>query len=103
MDTPMTRRAEQAESTRGALVDAARGLFAEHGYGQVGTEQIVAAARVTRGALYYHFEDKRALFRAVFMAADADLVKGIADKAFAEEDPWQRLVSGCDAFLDACL
>jgi AcrR family transcriptional regulator len=103
MDAPRTRRAEQSETTRGALVDAARGLFAEHGYGQVGTEQIVAAARLTRGALYYHFEDKRDLFRAVFTAADADLVKGIADRAFAEEDPWQRLVAGCDAFLDACL
>ena len=103
MDVPRTRRAEQSEATRGALVDAARALFAEHGYGQVGTEQIVDAARLTRGALYYHFEDKRDLFRAVFTAADADLVKGIADVAFAEEDPWQRLVKGCDAFLDASL
>lgn len=103
MDMPRTRRAEQSEATRQALVDAARGLFAEHGYGQVGTEQIVAAARMTRGALYYHFEDKRDLFRAVFAAADADVVKRIADVAYAEEDPWQRLIKGCDAFLDACL
>jgi AcrR family transcriptional regulator len=103
MDVPRTRRAEQSEATRGALVQAARPLFAEHGYGQVGTEQIVAAARMTRGALYYHFEDKRDLFRAVFAAADGDLVQRVAERALAEEDPWQRLLVGCEAFLDACL
>jgi AcrR family transcriptional regulator len=103
MDTPRTRRAELAEATRGALIAAARPLFAERGYADVATEQIVAAARVTRGALYYHFEDKRDLFRAVFAEADRDLVQGIAERALAEEDPWQRLVVGCEAFLDACV
>src|SRR3954464_5320640 len=98
MDVPRTRRAEQSEATRGALVAAARDLFSEHGYGAVGTEQIVAAARLTRGALYYHFEDKRDLFRAVFAVVDGELVQGIAEKALAEEDPWRRLVVGCETF-----
>src|SRR3954467_12471209 len=103
MDRMKTRRAEQAEGTRSALIEAARPLFAERGFADVATEQIVAAARLTRGALYYHFEDKRDLFRAVFAVVDGELVQGIADKALAEEDPWQRLVVGCETFLDACL
>ncbi|MEA2480167.1 MAG: hypothetical protein QOJ07_2089 [Thermoleophilaceae bacterium] len=103
MDSPRTRRDEQRENTRSALIAAARPLFAERGYGAVGTEQIVAAARLTRGALYYHFEDKRDLFRAVFEVTDRELVEGVARSALAEEDPWQRLVVGCEAFLDACL
>lgn len=98
-----TRRAEQAEGTRAALVEAGRALFADRGYADVGTEEIVAAARVTRGALYYHFEDKRDLFRAVFAEVDRELVEGVAQVALAEDDPWQRLVAGCDAFLDACV
>jgi|SRR5215208_1880482 len=103
MDRMKTRRAEQAEGTRAALIDAARPLFAERGFAGVGTEEIVAAARVTRGALYYHFEDKRDLFRAVYADVDRELVEGVARTALEEEDPWQRLVAGCEAFLDACI
>jgi len=103
MDRMKTRRAEQAEGTRAALLEAARGLFADRGYAGVGTEEIVAAARVTRGALYYHFEDKRDLFRAVYAEVDRELVEGIARVALEEPDPWQRLIAGCDAFLDACI
>src|SRR3954454_2657221 len=103
MDRMKTRRAEQAEGTRSALIEAARPLFAERGYAGVGTEEIVAAARVTRGAIYYHFEDKRDLFRAVYAEADRELVEGVAQVAFDESDPWRRLIAGCDAFLDACI
>jgi AcrR family transcriptional regulator len=103
MDRLKTRRAEQAEGTRTALVDAARSLFAERGYAAVATEEIVAAARVTRGALYYHFEDKRDLFRAVYAEADRELVERTIQAAAAESDPWQELLTGCDAFMDACI
>ena len=99
-----TRRAEQAEGTRGALIDAGRALFAERGFGGVATEEIVAAARVTRGALYYHFEDKRDLFRAVFAEVDRELVEGIAREALEQAtEPWDQLVVGCNAFLDSCV
>ena len=103
MDRMRTRRAEQAEGTRAALASAGRALFAERGYAGVGTEEIVAAARVTRGALYYHFEDKRDLFRTVFGEVDRELVEGVARVALEEADPWTRLIAGCDAFLDACI
>src|SRR3954454_5770636 len=101
MDRMKTRRAEQAEGTRAALIEAAPPLFSERGYAGVATEEIVAAARVTRGALYYHFEDKRDLFRAVYAEVDRELVEGVAQVAFDESDPWRQLIAGCDAFLDA--
>ena len=57
-------QAERTAATRAALIDAARGLFTARGYAGVSAEEIVAAAGVSRGALYHHFEDKRGLFRA---------------------------------------
>ena len=73
-----SRKEEYAEATRAALVEVARAEFAERGYADVSIEQIVQGARVTRGALYHHFEDKRALFRAVL-----ELTAGRARTFFA--------------------
>ena len=95
------RTAEESEATRRGLVAAARPLFAERGYADVNTEEIVAAAGVTRGALYHHFKEKRALFAAVFRAVEEDFVARIGAKALAEPDPFQRLVVGMRATLDA--
>ena len=93
---------EGARATRDALVDAALALFTERDYAGVGTEEIVARADVTRGALYHHFKDKRDLFRAVHERVESDLVQRIAAKMERIEDPWDVLVTGTMAFLDAC-
>jgi AcrR family transcriptional regulator len=96
-------REQRADATRAQLLRAARELFAERGYAAVGTEQIVARAGVTRGALYHHFADKQDLFRAVFEETEAGLVGSIAARMEAVDDPWDLLVTGMRAFLDACL
>jgi AcrR family transcriptional regulator len=95
--------ADRAESTRNALVAAARCLFVERGYHATSTEQIVALAGVgTRGALYHHFADKRALFVAVFEAVEQDLVAA-AGAAMQEAPPLEILRNGLIDFLDASL
>ncbi|HEV2769989.1 MAG TPA: helix-turn-helix domain-containing protein [Solirubrobacteraceae bacterium] len=98
-----SRRAEQTEATRRALVDAARALFAERGYADVATEEIVRQARVTRGALYHHFRGKEDLFRAVFEEINGELAERAAQGAMAAQDPWEQMRTGAHAFLDACL
>lgn len=74
---PRTQQA-RTDATRQALIDAARALFVDQGYADTSTPAIVEAAGITRGALYHHFADKRALFRAVLMreaeAVAADIV-----------------------------
>ena len=95
-------KAEHAEATRAALVASARALFAERGYAAVSIEEIVRRARVTRGALYHHFEDKEDLFRAVFESVQRDLGRQLMAAANARRDPAKHLEAGCHAFLDAC-
>src|SRR5437870_4859596 len=98
-----TVKAEQAEATRGALIAAARALFAERGYAAVGTEEIVRAAGVTRGALYHHFAGKQELFQTVYESVEQQLVEQIAASAVAgASDPLEALRAGAQAFLDAC-
>jgi AcrR family transcriptional regulator len=90
-------------ATRAALLRAAHELFAERGYAAVGTEEIVARAGVTRGALYHHFADKRDLFRAVHEELERALVADIAARIGGIEDPMELMVTGTRAFLDACV
>jgi AcrR family transcriptional regulator len=95
-------KAEQSEATRGHLIGTARALFAQRGYGGVGTEEIVQRAHVTRGALYHHFPDKERLFEAVVEAVMRDL-HGLLMRAAvkAKSDPWRGLVLGIAEFLRA--
>jgi AcrR family transcriptional regulator len=101
-ERPRTKAA-QREATRGALIAAARELFAARGYAGVATEEVVQHAGVTRGALYHHFRGgKEELFRAVVVQVSAEMVQRVAKAATASTDPWEELVLGCEAFLDAC-
>ena len=97
------RQLEQAASTRAALVAAARRLFVGRGYFATGTEEIVAAADVTRGALYHHFADKQALFRAVFDQVGAELLAGrvgaLREPVPAHTDSWEQLRLGLQRFM----
>lgn len=62
----MARRTKaEAESTRAAILDAAEVLFFQHGVSRTTLEKIAAAANVTRGAIYWHFANKAALFNAM--------------------------------------
>lgn len=96
------RREAEAHATREALIQAALELFTERGYAAVGTEEIVTRAKVTRGALYHHFTDKRDLFRAVFERVEGDLMERIGSTMEGADDAWNLMVAGMRAFLDAC-
>ena len=98
---PARTQAQRRERTRGALIDAARVLFAEQGYAGAGREEIVERAGVTRGAMYHHFNSKEALFQAVFEVVEQELCEAIALSAMAGSDPIDQLRLGARAFLEA--
>lgn len=92
---------QRTEETRAALTEAARTLFVAKGYAETGTPDIVTAAGVTRGALYHHFTDKQALFRAV-VEQEATLVAQQIEQATPQSlAPRDALIQGGEAFLRA--
>jgi AcrR family transcriptional regulator len=103
--TAETRRAEHAADTRQALVGAARRLFTSQGYAATGTEEIVAGARVTRGALYHHFKDKSDLFRAVMEQVAREVAEELvnAELSHPGATAWDEVRGGLRAFLDLCV
>jgi AcrR family transcriptional regulator len=96
------KRVVQGEATRTALIGAARQLFGEQGYVDTSTDEVVAQAGVTKGALYHHFHGKEDLFRVVFEQVQHE----VSDQAVAEflgPDSWEALVRGCDLWVRAHL
>lgn len=100
-DTARRSNRERTEATRAALIRAARALFVAKGYADTGTPEIVAAAGVTRGALYHHFDDKQALFRAVVEQESAAVASEIEQASAESSSPRQALLQGGEAFLRA--
>ncbi len=100
-----TRRRTQAErraTTRAALVDAARALFAEHGIAATANDDIAARAGVTRGALYHHFESKADVAAAVIGDLDRELIARAIRAARRGATGLDRLRLSCRAYIDAC-
>jgi AcrR family transcriptional regulator len=99
-----TRRAEYAEQTRTALLDAAADAFAQDGFTAASITQIASAARVTKGAVYHHFPDKHRLFAAVLdrynEAAQQQVYEAIGKHA---TDPWRAALAALEATLDVCM
>src|SRR3954447_567346 len=104
--SPQPRRSqtERREATREALIAAARKLFTERGYEQVGTEEIVRAAGVTRGALYHHYGDKASLLEAVYNRIEAESTERVARIVLGSDlhSPLEAMKAGIEAFLEEC-
>src|SRR5918999_4764105 len=100
--SPKRTQGERSEATRAALIAAARRLFAKRGYADVGTEEIVRKAGVTRGALYHHFAGKRELMDAVYEQLEAELSAEFGERISPGADPLTVLREGAETFLDHC-
>lgn len=103
--TKVARRtqAQRTEATTGALVEAARELFARDGYAATSLDAVAAKARVTKGAVYHHFDGKRQLFEAVFAGEVQRLYTALSTVYARKKDPWDAFHAGCRAFLEECL
>lgn len=98
----MPTQVERRESTRAALLVAARQLFTEKGFAGTGREEIAERAGVTRGALYHHFASKQAAFQAVAEELDAEMARDVVRAARKSTDPVEQIRLSCLAYVQAC-
>jgi AcrR family transcriptional regulator len=99
---PRETQVARSARTRGALLTAARELFAENGFAATGREEIAERAGVTRGALYHHFASKTELAAAVVEQVEGELVDLVVSAALRGSGVRDQLHRGCRAYMDAC-
>ena len=105
MESKGRTQEQRSAATRQALIGAARRLWAARSYAEVGTPEIVAAAGVTRGAMYHQFADKAALFVAVVEAVEQDVVARLAEAVGASgaATPAAAIRATIEPWLDICV
>jgi AcrR family transcriptional regulator len=96
----MTTKTEKAASTKATIIAVARRLFASRGYNGTSTEAVLEESKVSRGALYHHFETKEALFAAVLEAVEVDITAATGRARANTDDPVEALGAAFDSFLD---
>jgi AcrR family transcriptional regulator len=96
-------RSQHAKATRRAVLAAARSSFGRKGYAQTSVDEIAAAARVTKGAVYHHFAGKEALFRAVHAEVEAEAQARAVAAGDPGDPPIDQIVAKVNAYLDAAL
>jgi len=93
---------ENAELTRLKIIDAARQVFLARGVSRTSMEQIAAEAGVTRGAIYWHFANKKELFSAMREQVFLPLIDRMDENLQLEniEDPLDQLMQFLNGTLD---
>lgn len=74
----MRRTKEDAALTRETILDAAMAVFSEKGFAAATLDDIALTAKVTRGAIYWHFAGKAELYNALVDERFAKAFSGIA-------------------------
>src|SRR6266851_728699 len=98
----MAKQAERRAATTESILKAGRLLFGEQGFAATTMDDIAAAARVAKGAVYHHFATKETVFDAVFDLVSRDLVAEIDSTARAEKDVLAAMVAGTQHYFAAC-
>jgi AcrR family transcriptional regulator len=77
-------------------------LFGTKGFQETSLDEVVARAKVTKGALYHHFHGKDDLFKAVYEQVQREVSDKVVEE-FLRPDPWEALQVGCELWIDAHL
>jgi len=97
-----TKKQAQSAATHIKLIQVAKEVFRANGYVETTTQEIIDRAGVTKGALYHHFASKPALFEAVYRSVEDEMAMRIQAASQSKKDPFDQLIAGCHAYLDAC-
>jgi AcrR family transcriptional regulator len=80
------------ERSREAVLDSAEDLFVRQGYASTTVDQIAGAAGLTKGAIYFHFEDKASVLLSLIERAEKRVIAPLLERLAEERDPAEKII-----------
>lgn len=87
------------KNNRDKILKTARRLFPSYGYNGVSIRAIAARAKLTSGAIYFHFENKKEIYRTICLEAIDILIQKFREGIQNRATPNQKLISTFDSYL----
>lgn len=102
--TAKSRREEYAEATKDAIVKSGLELFAEKGYLRASLDEVADHARVSKGAVYHHFTNKREVFEAAFSMVSSSSINQLRTRVSADADTGSTTIASLlYSYFDICV
>lgn len=93
-------KVRQSRETQEAILAASLRLFSRHGYYATSMDDVARAAHITKGAVYWHFEDKEALFQAILERIRARWQEVVLRPVLGESTPSAQLEQLFDRYIE---
>jgi AcrR family transcriptional regulator len=88
------------KNNRDRILKTARQLLPRYGYNGVSIRAIAEKARLTTGAIYFHFKDKKEIYRTICFEAIDTLISRFREGIRSRKTPSQKLISTFDSYID---
>jgi AcrR family transcriptional regulator len=102
--TAKSRREEYAEATKEAIINSGLESFVEKGYLRASLDEVADHARVTKGAVYHHFNNKREVFEVVFKMVSSAGLSQLRSRMLAYPDTGKTVITNLlNSYFDVCV
>ncbi len=88
------------KNNRERILQTARQLLPRYGYSGISIRAIASRARLTTGAIYFHFKNKKDIYRTICFEAVDILVNKFREVISSRRTPNQKLISTFDSYID---
>ena len=95
-------KAEKSARTRARIIAAATPIFVRDGYTKAALNDIITSAKITTGAVYHHFGDKKGLFQAVAESLEQDILDHVSARINLPISSWDQFEEGIIHTLEVC-
>ena len=87
------------QNNKEKILEVSRRLFLQYGYNGISIRTIAARAKLTTGAIYFHFKSKRDIYATICIEAIEMLLKKFKEGMMSREGNPRKLISTFDSFL----